>query len=261
LSRPNYEAYICKYRQLDAKPVENARDEGPQDPSSFIQRLADTSCISQLAKGEAHLDTKHDVSTSHKAAAINRVLQSQCEPPFLPSGSSNPNFVSNVEVADTIATALELFYELLPKESTSTTWQSLAHHINSGRILPSTTLDSEKDHSGLIHLLETFSYEPYISLCAQICKVVALRTQVEDITSKFRQTSSRSTTHGTIVSLLEAGVMDTVAVSSLVQESLSQTLGRQAGREAWDHRLWCLGTTRNATGNLGQVEPRQSFGC
>lgn len=229
LSRPNCDIHICKYRQLDAQPIENARDEGPQDPSSFIQRLADTSCISQLAKGEARVDDKHDVSTSHKAAAINRVLQSQCEPPFLPSGSSNPNFVSNVEVADTIATALELFYELLPKESTSTTWQSLAHHINSGRILPSTTLDSEKDHSGLIQLLEIFSYEPYISLCAQICKVVALRTQVEDITSKFRQTSSRSTTHGTIISLL---------IDRVTFIARSQSASKQESWIPWPYPLW-----------------------
>ena len=229
MGRPNCEAYICRYHQLDAQTVDHARDEGPQDPSSFIQRLADTSCISHLAKGDAHLKPKQEDSTSHKAAAITRVLQSQCEPPFLPSGSSNPSFVSNQEVANTIATALELFYELLPKESSSATWQSLAHHINSGRILPSSTLDSDKDHSGLVQLLEIFSYEPYISLCAQICKVIALRTQVEDITAKFRQASPESTARGTIISLL---------IDRVTRIARSQSAAKQESWIPWPYPLW-----------------------
>jgi len=157
------------------------------------------------------------------------VLQSQCDPPFLPSGSSNPSFVSNQEVANTIARALELFYELLPKESSSATWQSLAHHINSGRILPSSTLDSNKDHTGLVHLLEIFSYEPYISLCAQICKVIALRTQVEDITAKFRQASSESTAHGTIINLL---------IDRVTRIARSQSAAKQESWIPWPYPLW-----------------------
>ena len=229
LSRPDCETYICKHCEFDAQAAENARDEGPQDPSSFIQRLADTSCIRIFAKAEAHVDSEAKDSISHQAAAINSVLQSQCEPPFLPSGSSNPNFVSNQEVADTIATALELFYELLPKDNDSSTWQSLAHHINSGRILPSTTLDPERDHSVLIQLLETFSHEPYISLCVQICKVVALRTQVEDITSKFRQASSESTAHGSIIGLLTKRV-------TLIARS--QSASKQESWIPWPYPLW-----------------------
>jgi hypothetical protein len=141
LSRPRCEAYLCKYCDLDPQTSQLERDEGPQDPSSFIQRLADTASMRQLAKGEAHVGNSYEDSVSHKAAAITKILQSQCEPPFLPSGSSNPQFVSNKEIADTIATALELFYELLPEDSDPATWQSLAQHINNGRTLPSTTLD------------------------------------------------------------------------------------------------------------------------
>jgi hypothetical protein len=229
LSRPKCEAYICKYRQLDAQPAGHARDEGPQDPSSFVQRLADSSCISQLAKGEAPSDVNLEDPISRKAVAITRVLQSQCEPPFLPSGSSNPDFVSNKKVADTIATALELFYDLLPKESSPATWQSLAQHINNGRILPSSTLDPDKDHSGLVQLLEIFSFEPYVSLCAQVCKVIALRTQVEDITSKFRQARSEGTAYGNIISLLTERI-------TLIARS--QTASKQESWIPWPYPLW-----------------------
>lgn len=229
LSRPNSEVYICKYRQLDAKPAEHARDEGPQDPSSFIQRLADTSCISQLAKGEARFDVSLEDPVSRKSVAISRALQSHCETPFLPSVSPNPAFVSNQEVADTIATALELFYELIPKESSPATWQSLAQHINNGRILPTSTLDSDKDHSGLVQLLEIFSFEPYISLCAQICKVIALRTLVEDITSKFRQANPASTVHGNIISLLS---------DRITFIARSQTASKQESWIPWPYPLW-----------------------
>lgn len=229
LSRPNCDAYICKYRQLDAQPTGSTRDEGPQDPSSFIQRLADTSCISRLAKGKAHIDTKHEDPITRNAAAITRVLESQCEPPFLPSGCSNPRFVSNQEVADTIATALELFYDLLPIESSPATWQSLAQHINSGRILPSSTLDSDTDHTGLVELLEIFSFEPYISMCAQVCKVVALRMQVEDITSKFRQPSPGSTAGGNIINLL---------IDRITFIARSQTASKQESWIPWPYPLW-----------------------
>jgi hypothetical protein len=229
LSRPNCEAYICKYRTLDRQASEHARDQGPQDPSSLIQRLADTSCINRLAKGEATVDTKHEDPILRKAAAITRVLQLQCEPPFLPSGSSNPNFVSNQEVVDTIATALELFYELLPKESSPATWQLLAQHINSGRILPSSTLDSDKDHSGLVQLLEIFSFEPYISLCAQVCKVIALRTQVEDIISKFRHASPESTAYGNIINLL---------IDRITLIARTQTASKQESWIPWPYPLW-----------------------
>ena len=228
LSRPNCEAYICKYRQIDAQPAEHARDDGPQDPSSFIQRLADSSCISQLAKGEAQCDVDLEDPISRKAAAITRVLQSHCEPPFLPSGSSNPGFVSSKEIADTIATALELFYDLLPKESSPATWRSLAQHINNGRILPSTTLDSGIDHTGLVQLLDIFSFEPYISLCAQVCKVIALRTQVEDITSKFRQASWEGTAYGNIISLLTERI-------TLIARS--QTASKQESWIPWPYPL------------------------
>lgn len=230
LSRPNCDAYICNYRLVDSRPTEeHAPDEGPQDPSSFVQRLADTSCMRQLAKGEFGVDTKHDDSILHKAAAITKLLQSQCEPPFLPSGSSNPSFVPNQELADTIATALEIFYELLPGESNPTTWQSLAQHINSGRLLPSTTLDSDKDHSSLVQLLDIFAFDPYISLCAQVCKIVALRTQVEEITAKFRQASSESTAHGNIISL----IIDRITIIAR-----SQSASKKESWIPWPYPLW-----------------------
>jgi len=183
----------------------------------------------QLAKGEAPGNASHEDLISHKAAAITKVLQSQCGPPFLPLGSSNPHFVSNKEVANTIATALELFYELLPEESDPATWQSLAQHINNGRNLPSTTLDANTDNSGLIHLLDIFTFEPYVSLCAQICKVVALRTQVEDVTAKLRQVRSDSTVHGNIVSLL----MDRITLIAR-----SQTASKQESWIPWPYPLW-----------------------
>jgi len=229
LSRPRCDAYLCKYCELDARPSQPARDEGPQDPSSFIQRLADTSCITQFAKGVAPVNTLPEDLTSHKAAAIARVLQSQCEPPFLPSGSPNPLLIPNIEVADTIATALELFYDVLPGESNPATWQSLAQHINNGRTLPSTTLDSNNDNSGLINLLDIFASEPYTSLCVQICKVVALRTQVEDVTAKFRQADPDTTAHGNIISLL---------IDRITLIARSQTASKQESWIPWPYPLW-----------------------
>ena len=229
LSRPGCDAYFCEYCESDAPSSDFVRNEGPQDPSSFIQRLADTSCISQLAKGEAPVDTIGKDLTLHKIAAITRVLQSQCEPPFLPSGSSNPLFVSNKEVADTIATALELFYEIHPDKSDPITWQALAQHVNNGRSLPSTTLESDLDQSGLIQLLDIFAFEPYVSLCVQICKVVALRTQVEDVTAKFRQATPDSTAHGNIISLL---------IDRITLIARSQTTSKQDKWIPWPYPLW-----------------------
>jgi hypothetical protein len=229
LSRPRCEAYLCKYCDLDPQTSRLERDEGPQDPSSFIQRLADTSSMRQLAKGEAQFDTSDEKPVSHKAAAITKVLQSQCEPPLLPSGFSNPQFVSNKEVADTIATALELFYELLPEDSDPATWQSLAQHINNGRTLPSTTLDSNADHSGLIQLLDIFAFTPYVFLCAQICKVIALRTQVEDVTAKFRPAKPGDTAHGNIISLL---------IDRITRIARSQTASKQDSWIPWPYPLW-----------------------
>ena len=183
----------------------------------------------QFAKGAASIDIKHADSTLLKAAAITKLLQSQCEPPFLASGSSNPHFVSNKEVADTIATALDIFYDLLPRDNDPTTWQLLAQHINNGRTLPSTTLDSDKDHSGLIHLLDIFAFEPYISLCAQVCKVIALRTQVEDVTARFRQAKPERTAHGNIISLL----MDRITLIARLQ-----TASREGSWIPWPYPLW-----------------------
>jgi len=166
---------------------------------------------------------------SHKVAAITRLLVAQCEPPFLSSGSSNPHFVSNNKIADTITTGLQLFYDLLPEKSDPATWQSLAQHINNGRTLPSSTLDSKANHAGLIQLLDIFALEPNIHLCAQICKVIALRTQVEDVTAKFRQTSLADASQGNILSLLS---------DRITHIARSQTASKQDSWIPWPYPLW-----------------------
>jgi hypothetical protein len=229
LKRPDCDDYICKYCQLEGPSTYQAHDEGLRDPSSLIQRIADTSCVVQLAKGEFPADTGEESPIFHKVAAITRVLSAQCEPPFLSSGSSNPLFVSNEKIADTIAVALQLFYDLLPGENNPTTWQSLAQHVNNGRNLPSATLDSSADQSSLIELLDIFSFEPYVHLCAQICKVMALRTQVEDVTAKFRQTELDNTSQGNILALISERV-------TLIARS--QTASKQDSWIPWPYPLW-----------------------
>jgi hypothetical protein len=229
LKRPNCDDYICKYCQLKGPSEYQVAEEGPRDPSSFIQRIADTSCVIELAKGEYPADTGEESPIFHKVAAITRLLSAQCEPPFLSSGSSNPLFVSNEKIAHTIAVALQLFYDLLPEESNPATWQSLAQHVNNGRTLPSATLDSKVDHSSLIELLDIFAFEPYVHLCVQICKVIALRTQVEDVTAKFRQSGTDTTSQGNILAL----VSDRVTLIAR-----SQTASKQDSWIPWPYPLW-----------------------
>lgn len=181
--------------------------------------------MKQLAKG-IEPATFEDGETT---AVLTWELQTLCEPPFKASGVSNPFFVPNKEIADTVGTSLQMFYDLIPSKSSPATWQTLAQHINNGRALPATMLDSKTDHSKLVSLLELFSWEPYIRLCAEICKVVALRTQVEDVTAKLRQPESSSDDHGSILSLLTDRV-------TLIARS--QTASKEDSWVPWPYPLW-----------------------
>lgn len=125
--------------------------------------------------------------------------------------------------------ALGLFYELLPEDNDPATWQSVAQHINNGRILPSAKLDSNGNHAGLVQLLDIFAYEPYVSLCAQICKVIALRTQVEDVTAKSRQERPGIAAEANIITLL---------IDQVNLIARSQTESKQESWIPWPYPLW-----------------------
>lgn len=192
LSRSNPDAHLCHYVKSGGKiPTPDTDTEaGPRDPSSLSQRLADASIMRSLVGGGAPDDAEPESPELREVAAITAKLQMQCEPPLDASGSSNLRFASNGEVADTVASAFGLFYSLLPERSDQALWQSLAQYINNGQVLPAQNLDSNANNPGLIELLEVFGYEPYMRMCAQVCKVIALRTQVEDVAAKFRPSSN-----------------------------------------------------------------------
>lgn len=142
--------------------------------------------MKRLAEGEDMSHAEPDYPERRRVAAITAKLRTLCELPFDATGTLNPRFVPNNEVADTVASALNLFYNLLPGQSDQTLWQSLAHYINNGHVLPGQTLDSSPSSPSLIELLHVFEFKPYARMCEQVCKVIALRTQVENVAAKFR---------------------------------------------------------------------------
>jgi hypothetical protein len=202
LGRSGPEAHLCQYVKSGGKIPTPDVDSGPRDPSSLAQRLADTPCMRILAKGGTPSNEESDSPELQQVAAITAKLQTQCEPPLDTSGSSNPRFAPNKDVADTVASAFSLFYSLLPEQSDQALWQSLAYYINNGQVLPAQTLDSSAKNPGLIELLQIFQFEPYTRMCAQVCKVIALRTQVQDVAAKFRPSGNDEAGNEDILSLL-----------------------------------------------------------
>ncbi|KAM0723758.1 hypothetical protein Q7P37_000748 [Cladosporium fusiforme] len=226
LRRPHTETYLCDHSSGALEGAEP--DEGPQDPSAFIQRLADSSCIKELAKGQDPLGISScsDDTLRRRATAITRKLQTQCEPPFDSHGSPNPHFVKSQEVADTLAIALDLFYELLPEDSNQAHWHSLAHYINHGQALPSKILEHRDSNTKLVELLEIFELEHHVRLCAEVCRVFALRTQLEDVAAKF---SDAGAGDDGILSLLINRVTNIAQV---------QTADKQDSWIPWPYPLW-----------------------
>lgn len=226
LSRPKTEAYLCE--RCSDVPEEPEPDAGAQDPSSLTQRLADSSHIRQLAKGQSpeSSSTCPDGLLRRRVTAITRKLQAQCEPPFDSSGSPNPHFVGSHEVADTLASALDLFFDLLPKDSNQAHWHSLAHYVNHGQALPSKILERKESNAKLVELLEIFELEHHVRLCAEICRVFALRTQLEDVAAKLSDTAPG-----------EDGILNLLIdrVTSIAQ---AQTTDRQDSWIPWPYPLW-----------------------
>jgi hypothetical protein len=182
-----------------------------------------------LAEGEAPTDKEPDTPELQQVAAITAKLQTQCESPFDTSGSSNPNFAPNEEVADTAASAFSLFYSLLPKQGDQALWHSLAQYINNGHVMPAQTLNSDAESTGLIELLQVFQFEPYTRMCAQVCKVIALRTQLEDVAAKFRPSRNDETGKEDVLSLL------TERVTNIARW---HTASRKDTWVPWPYPLW-----------------------
>lgn len=226
LSRPNTESYLCEH--CEDIPQDLEVDEGPQDTSSIVQQFADSSCIIQLARGEKPKDSgTFSGDTLHRrVTAITRKLQSQCQPPLDSSGSPNPRFVKSQELADTLASALDLFYDLLPRDSNQAHWHSLAHYINHGQALPSKILEHRDSNGKLIELLEIFELEQHVRLCAEICRVFALRTQLEDVGAKC---SDSPPSENGILSLL---------IDRITNIAQAQTTDRQDSWIPWPYPLW-----------------------
>lgn len=229
LGRSNPDAHLCQYVKSGGKIPTPDVGSGPRDPSSLAQRLADSPCMRILAGGGTPSNEEPDSPELQQVAAITAKLHTQCEPPLDTSGSSNPHFAPNREVADTVASALSLFYSLLPQESDQTLWQSLAHYINNGQVLPAQTLNSNPQNPGLIELLRIFQFEPYTRMCAQVCKVIALRTQVEDVAAKFRPFGNGEASNQDIISLL------TERVTNIARW---HTASRKDTWVPWPYPLW-----------------------
>lgn len=197
LSRPDPDAYLCEYYEarMQSDSTESGErpepEEGPKDPTSLTQLMADTDCFKRLAKGE-HVEslTRQSVDPiSLRVAAITRKLQKYHERPFLDDQTINPRFARNQEVADVLAAALSLFYDMLPDNDHPSDWQTLAYYVNHGRATPSQGHEAGPGLADVDALLRAFDSDQNVRLCAEICKVVALRTQVEDVMVKPRRHS------------------------------------------------------------------------
>lgn len=208
LGRSNPEAHLCQHVKSGGKISTHDTEAGPRDPSSLAQRLADTSSIKALAAGGTLFDGEPNHPELQQVEAITAKLQTQCEPPLDASGSSNPRFAPSKDVADTVASAFRLFYNVLPKQSEPAIWQSLAHCINNGQVLPAQTLEPNPTNAGFIELLQIYHFEPYTRMYAHVCKVIALRTQVEDVTAKFRRSGNDKYENQDILTLLIERVAD-----------------------------------------------------
>jgi hypothetical protein len=208
LGRSDPDAHLCQLVKSGGKIPTPDTDAGPRDPSSLAQRLADTSCMKILAEGETPPGGEHSHPDLEKATEITAKLRAQCEPPLDASGSLNPRFAPSEEVADTVASAWTLFYSLLPKQSEQRMWQSAAYCINNGQVLPAQTLEPDPNNASLIELLQIFQLEPYTRMCAQICRVIALRTQVEDVAAKFRPAGTNEIGSEDILTMLAERVTD-----------------------------------------------------
>ena len=183
-----------------------------------------------LAEGETPPDGEPSHPELEKAAEIIAKLRAQCEPPLDSSGSLNSRFAPSEEVADTVASAWTLFYSLLPKQSEQRTWHSAAQCINNGQVLPAQTLEPNPDHASLIELLQIFQLEPSTRMCAQVCRVVALRTQVEDVAAKFRSAGTYGIgSEQDILSMLAGRVTDIAR---------RHTASRKNAWVPWPYPLW-----------------------
>jgi hypothetical protein len=229
LGRSSPDAHLCKHVKSGGKIPTPDTEEGPRDHSSLAQRIADTSCTKRLAEGGTSLHEEPDCPELQQVAAITAKLQTQCEPPLDTTGSSNPRFAPNEEVADTVASAFSLFYSLLPEKSDQAMWQSLAQYINNGQVLPAQTLTSNANNTGLIELLQIFQFEPYTRMCAQVCKAIALRTQVENVAARFRSSGNDEAGNEDILSLL------TERVTNIARW---HTASRKDTWVPWPYPLW-----------------------
>ena len=102
LGRSNPDAHLCQYVKSGGKIPTPDVGSGPRDPSSLAQRLADSPCMRILAGGGTPSNEEPDSPELQQVAAITAKLHTQCEPPLDTSGSSNPHFAQNREVADTV---------------------------------------------------------------------------------------------------------------------------------------------------------------
>jgi hypothetical protein len=229
LVRSDPDSHLCQHVKSGGKLSTGDTEAGPRDPSSLAQRLADTSSMKKLAAGGTPSDGEPDHPELQQVEAITARLQTQCEPPLDASGSSNPHFAPSEEVADTVASAFGLFYGLLPKQSEQAMWQSLAHCINNGQVLPAQTLEPNPNNASLIELLHIFQFEPYTRMCAQVCKVIALRTQVEDIAANFRPSGNVKSVNGDVLTLL---------IERVTNIARWHTASRKDTWVPWPYPLW-----------------------
>jgi len=151
-----------------------------------MQQLTDTSYLRKAAGHTESFASTLDLEvpeSKHRAAFSISCLERSLQPPYLSSGEVNPDFMTHDEVIDYIVPAFETLYAPGSNRNQAH-WRLLAEVINNGNAFPQASIHSSGDRSWF-NLVDVFEDEPCLLMCATVCKITALRTQLDDIAAKL----------------------------------------------------------------------------
>lgn len=192
LGESNPRSHLCRSQDA-ATPIassKTANDEGHdrKDPSSFMQKVGDTSRLRQWTEDSEPGHEKLGLEvpmTLQLATKCIKELERHTQPPYLQSGRVNPGFTSHAQAVQCVSSALHILYSILPDNRHQGHWKLVAKVINDGNAVPQANLPPHNNRAW-IALLDYYNYEPWLNICALVCKITALRTQLDDIAVKLR---------------------------------------------------------------------------
>nr|POE75451.1 hypothetical protein CFP56_53563 [Quercus suber] len=184
-SCPNPSRHVCPF-MLDSRLEQSSSSEGPQDPSSFTQRLSDTRAIRNFCTPGSMLHQKVESMNDRAHHVLDPVVVVDR------IDHSSTSIISNQQAVARVMLNIRYLLSMLPRHPVALHRHAL-FHVLEGRAAPANVehIPVDKRWEIWMKILDGHAYEPSLRLLSRITQIYSLRKSLDDAVWKATTEQAR----------------------------------------------------------------------